>query len=98
MHPPLRFSFGHPLHAVGTRFKFQAAVCAVAIHGKTDLFNAAKLGLIHVVHFNRPSLCFGIHGVHAVQAVGKQRRFLATGAAANFHDNVFIVVFIPRQH
>ena len=97
MHAALGLCLRHALHAVHAAFELHTAVCARPFHGKTHFLHAAQLGDVCADKLSLPALRLGVHAVHTVQAVGKQRRFFAARAAAYFHDDIFIVIFILRQ-
>ena len=42
-------------------------------------------------------MLFGIHTVHSEKRACEKRRFLAACAAADFNDNVFLIVRVLRQ-
>ena len=93
----LGLSLRHPLHPVHTALVLEAVIRTCAVHRDDGFLYAAKLGLVQVEHFQRPAAVLGVHGVHAQQAVGKQSSFLAAGAAAYLHDDVFAVVHVLGQ-
>ena len=94
---PLRFRLRHTLDTMHAAFIFQARISALARDGKTDLLIAAKLRLVGADHLALPAKPFGIHCVHPVQHAGKKRRLLAARAAADFNNDVFIIVGIARK-
>src|SRR5690606_25486379 len=63
----LRFSGGHPLHAVAPGFELELAVHAGAFKAQHDFLVAAQVGFVGRHHFATPTLAFGITGVHAGQ-------------------------------
>ena len=75
-------------------FILEAGPCALTFDQEADFLDAAQLGLVDVHNFNREALAFGIHGIHTVEIGSKQSGFFAADAAANFDDDVLIVVGI----
>ena len=59
---------------------------------------AAELGFVDAELLDRPTALFGIHRIHAVERMGEQGRFFAARAAADFHNNVFIVIGVFWEH
>ena len=94
MDSALRLRFRYTLYPVHAAFIFQPGIGTIAQNGKADLLIAAQLRFIGVENFRFPPLGFRVHAVHPEQAGGEQRRLLAAGTAANFNNNVPVVVGI----
>ena len=93
----LGLGFGHALHAVAARFKAQAAIDVVALDAQHHFFEAANLVFIGAHDLHAPALLGGVAGVHAREVAGKQGRFIAAGAGADFHEGVAFVVRVFGQ-
>ncbi len=85
------------LDAVSAAFEFQAGIGAAALYDAADLFDAAELCFAEIGHGHAPALPVGVHGIHAVKAVGEEGGFLAAHAAADLEDDVFFVVGIGGE-
>ena len=97
MDAPLRLRFGHALHAVHAALELEPRIRAVAVDREADLLEAAELRLVEVDDLGLPAALFGVHRVHAVEVVRKQRRLLAARAAADLDDDAALVVRVARQ-
>ena len=80
----LGLGFRHALHAVAAALELQLAEDALAFEAQDDLLEAAQLGRRHVEHLDLPAVVLGVVLVHFVQIAGKQGRFFAAGAGADF--------------
>ena len=80
-----------------TALKFQAAVSLFSVNGKADLLDPAQLGVTETGDLHIPAPGLGVHGIHTVEGICKQRRLLAAHASPNLYDDVFPVVGIPGQ-
>ena len=100
MNTPLTFSVGYALYAVNAAFKLEFAVRALAHYHETAFLKAAQFVFLDVDFFDFPAVLFRKHVVHTADFVGKQRRFFAACARADFDDNVFVVVGVlgQKQH
>ncbi len=87
----------HALHAVAAALVLEAGVGALAVDLEDDLLEAALLALAGGDDLDVPVAHFGVAGVHAEEVAGEQRRFLAAGAAADFDDDVAVVVRVGGQ-
>ena len=94
----LRFGQRHALHAVDARLVFEVLVRIVALYCKNDFLIAACIARALGDEFDAHALRFSETHVHARQISGKNRRFVAAGAGANFDEHVFVVVRIFRDH
>lgn len=94
---PLRLGGRHALHAMAAGFKFEPAVDAVAADLGDHLFKAAVFTFVGAEDLHLPAARFRVTGVHAEQIAGKQRRFVAAGPGAYFHEGVTLVIRIFRQ-
>ena len=88
---------GHALHAVHA-----ALVADLAEHGlagdlENDLPQPAQFGGVALHLFHLQAVRLRIAVVHAVKIGREERRFVAPGAGADFHDGVAILVLIRRQ-
>ena len=97
VHAALRFGFGHALDAVHAALELEAGIHLVARDAEHDLLVAAEFGLGGAHDLGLPAAFIRVHGVHAVQVGGEQRAFLAARAAADLHENVFLVVRVLGQ-
>ena len=97
MHAPLRFRFGHALHAVHAALVFEFGIDALSRYGKHDFFHAAQFRIAHVDDIQFPAHALRIVLVHAEQFRREQIRLFAACAAADLHDHVALVVFIFGQ-
>ena len=89
---------GHPLHAVHARFVLEDAVCAVALDGEGDLFEAARGRIAVAERLGLEAPPLRVLGEHAVQVAGEQRRFVAPGASPDLDDHVLVVERIALHH
>ena len=97
MNAALRLGGRHPLHAVAARLETQTAVDLIARDAQHHFLVAAKLAGRLAEQLGAPSLALGIAGVHAQQVAGKQRRFVAAGAGANFQISGTRIVRVLGQ-
>ncbi len=97
MDTPLAFGFRDALDTMHARFKFQPGIRAVAADLEHDFLAAAQLGHILAEDLGGPAALFGVHCIHAPKRVRKQCAFLASRAATDFHNHVFIVVRVARD-
>ena len=95
--PAAGLGLRHALHTVDAGLELEARVRPVAVNFKIRFLHAAELRLVIIKKRHLPALRLRVHGVHPVQAVGKKRTLLAAHAAANFHNDAFLIVRIARQ-
>ena len=93
----LRFGFRHTLYTMYAAFEFHAAVNAVTADLENDLLKAAQLSRVGIHNLNTPAAGFCITQIHTEENTGKKRSLITAGTAADFHDNVFIIVRVGRQ-
>ena len=95
----LGFGLRHPLHAVHAALVLHSAVHSVGTGRKLEhyLLVAARGAEALVGYLQLPALDFGIVLIHAEEVAGKDRRLVAAGTAADFHDGVLAVVGIGRD-
>ena len=93
----LRFGDRHALHPMPAGFKLQARVGTLADDAGDDFLVAADFTQGFGNDFDLPALAFGIAAVHAKQVAGKQRGFVAAGAAAHLNKNILVVVRVFGQ-
>ncbi len=94
MDTPRRFGFGDSLHTVNTAFKLEFGIGAVADDHKRYFLKSSQFGFVEINKFHFPAHRFGIHGIHTIQNRRKQSSFFPAGTAADFHDDVFIIIRI----
>src|SRR5690606_36062965 len=87
----LSFGFGDSLNAVGSCFKFHAAVYAIAGDGEDYFFEAVKAGFVGTEDFGAPVLFFEVFIVHAEEVVGEKRCLVSAGSGADFDNNIFFI-------
>ena len=80
-----------PLDAVHPALVLESGVGRLALDQAGKLLHAPQLGLIDVRQLQPPALLFAVHGVHAEEVRGKQRRFLAPDARPDLQENIFPV-------
>ena len=93
----LRFGFRHTLYTMYAAFKFHTAVNAVAADLEYNFLEAAQLSRVGIHNLNAPAASFCITQIHTEENSGKKCSLITAGTAANFHDNVFIIVRVGRQ-
>ena len=92
-----RFGRRHALHAVHAALVLQLAVDALAFDVDDDFLDAALAGFAERHHLELPALALGVARVHAIEVAGEERRLVAARAAADFDDDVLLVVGILGQ-
>ena len=97
MHPSLRLGGGDALHAVHARLVFQCAIDLFARHAEDDFLEAARGAFRVAGHGHFPALHLAELGVHAEEVPGKEGRFVAARSAADFHDDVLVVLRVGRN-
>ncbi len=97
MDPALCFGLGHALHAMDARLVLEHAVDALAGHFHHDLLEAARTAFAGAVDLVPPAPLLDELHVHAQQVAGKNRRFVAARAAADFDDGVLAVLRVGRD-
>ena len=97
MNAPLAFRDGHPLHPMDARFILEAAISPFAFDRKDRLFDAAHAGFTDVEGFCFELVLFRPAQIHAIEFGGKETRFFAAGAGANFKNDIFVVLGIFGQ-
>ncbi len=94
VHATLRFGGGHALHAMHARLVLQLGVGAFAFHRGHDFLEPARRSARHGQNLDLPAPSLGETRVHAEEIGGKQRCLLSAGAAADFEQDVLVVVGI----
>ena len=97
MHAPAGFGLRHALDAVDAGFKLESRVRPVAADNKVSFLYTAQLRVVIVQKLHAVPPLFRIHRVHAVEVRGEQRALLPAHAAANFNDDILVVVRVARQ-
>ena len=92
-----RLGGGHALHAVHAALVFQLAVDALAFDVDDDFLDAALPGFAERHDLELPALPLGEARVHPIEIAGEERRLFAARAAADFDDDVLLVVGILGQ-
>ncbi|MDR6357079.1 hypothetical protein Q3H58_003750 [Pseudomonas psychrotolerans] len=88
----------HPLHPVRPGFELELGVDVVALDPGDDLLEATVLALVLREHLESPALALGVARIHAEQIASEDRRLVATGAGADFQEDVAPVVGVLGQH
>ena len=71
----------------------------MAFNGKNNFFETAQFRSIGTDDTRLPArLFFDVFHIHAEQISRKQGCFVTAGSATDFHDDVFIVPRVFRQH
>ena len=91
------FRLRDALDPVDAGFEFQPGVGPGAADEEVGFLDTAQLRLGVVEQLQLPAPGGGVHGVHPEKAVGKQGALLAADADADLHQDIFLVVRIPRQ-
>ena len=97
VHAPAGLRLRHALDAVDAGFELESRIRPIAIDHEVGLFHAAELRVVVVEQLHAVPPLFRIHRIHAVEVCGKKRALLPAHAAANFNDDVFVVVRVARQ-
>ena len=97
MDAALRLSGGDALDAMHAALPFELGVDALALDDGDNFLESADAGLGERHDFDLPAMLLGEARVHAEDLGGKEGSFVATGARADFEDDVFLVVGIPGQ-
>ena len=87
MDAALGLGFGDALDAVASAFVAEFDPDTVTFDGKNDFLETTHLRAAEAERFDLPAALFGVASVHAVQVTGEERRFVAAGAGADFHDD-----------
>src|SRR5699024_1494752 len=90
----LGLRFRDALHAVGAGFEFEMRVGAAADHARDNLAETAVLAVAGGNDFHAPAAIFAVLAIHAKQVAGKQCRFVAAGAGANFQKQIGVIVWV----
>ena len=69
----------------------------MALNRGDHLLHPAERARRALQNFHFPLLRLRVARIHAEQLAREQRRFIAAGARANFHDHVLLVVGVLRQ-
>ena len=97
VHAPAGLGFRHALDAVDAGFKLESRVRPVTADDKVSFLYAAQLCVVVVQKLHAIAALFRVHRIHAVEVGGEQRALLPAHAAANFNDDIFVVVRVARQ-
>ena len=97
MNAALGFGFGHALYAMHAAFKLHAAVHSIAVDLENNFLKATQLGGAGVHNLHLPATGFGVAQVHSKKYAGKESGLFTTSAAANFHDNVLVIIGVGGQ-
>src|SRR5207302_5003355 len=81
----LGLGLGHALHSMAATLVLQIAIDTLTFKSERDLFKTAQFGGAHVEDFDLPAAAFAIVAIHGIEIAGEQGRFIAAGAAADFH-------------
>ena len=97
VHAPAGLRLRHALDAVDAGFELEARIRPIAADDKVSFLNTAQLRIVVVEQLHAIAALFRVHRIHAVEVRGEQRTLLSTHAAANFNDDIFVVVRVARQ-
>ena len=87
----------HALDAVHPAFKLQAGVRPLSADEQTCLAHAAELRLVEVGDLGLPPVRVGVHIVHSIKTMRKERRFFPADAGADLQNDVAVIVRVARQ-
>ena len=87
----------HALDAVHPAFKLQAGVGPLPADEQARLTHAAELRLVEVRDLGLPPVRIGVHVVHPIKCMRKERRFFSADAGANLQNDVAVIVRVARQ-
>ena len=73
---------------------FEPRIGALAVDIDNGFLHAAKLGFVEVDDLPRKTMLFAIALIHAVEIVGKERRFLSPRACADLERTAALVVLV----
>ena len=85
------------LNPVAAAFVFQPAVDAASFDDGDDFLEASDARVVARHQFEPPTLPLGVLAVHPEEFRGKERRFVAARAGADFEHDVFLVVRVLRH-
>ena len=91
------FGLRYTLYTVYAAFEFHAAVNAVAADLEYYFFETTQLSRVGIHNLNAPAAGFCIAEIHTEENTGKKCSLITAGTAADFHDNVFVIVRVGRQ-
>ena len=74
------------------RFKLEPRINVVSGNARNHLFVTTEFGFMRRDDFDLPALPFGVTHIHAEQAAGEQRGFVAARSGADFEEDVALVV------
>ena len=87
----------HALDAVHPAFKLQAGVGPLPADEQARLAHAAELRLVEVRDLGLPPVRIGVHVVHPIKRMRKERRFFSADAGADLQNDVAVVIRVTRQ-
>ena len=94
---PAGLRLRHALDAVHPAFKLQAGVRPLSADEQTRLAHAAELRLVEVGDLGLPPVRVGVHIVHSIKTMRKERRFFPADAGADLQNDVAVIVRVARQ-
>ena len=97
VHAPAGLRLRHALDAVDAGFELESRIRPIAIDHEVGLFHAAELRVVVGQKLHAVPPLFRVHRVHAVEVGGEQRALLPAHAAANFNDDILVVVRVTWQ-
>ena len=80
------------LYTVYAAFVFQTGICPLSCDHKGNFLITAQIAFAGVHDFDFPFPPFCVTGIHAEQVCRKECRFVTACTAADFHNNVFLVI------
>ena len=87
----------HALDAVHPAFKLQAGVRPLPADEQARLAHAAELRLVEVRDLGLPAVRVGVHGIHSIETMRKERRFFPTDTGAQLQNDIAVIVRVARQ-
>ena len=87
----------YALNAVNTALVLHDAVNSLAGNAEDDFLEATRGTFVETGDGHLPSLGLNVLAVHAEKVAGKNCRFVAAGAATNFHNYVLVIFGVGRD-
>ena len=87
----------YALDAVHPAFKLQAGVRPLPADEQACLTHAAELRLVEVRKLGLPAVRVGVHGIHSIETMRKERRFFPADTGAQLQNDIAVIVRVARQ-